>query len=276
MVVLRMNVGDGIIYWLVGRGTHHGETAKSGSRETVAIHAVLIGLIAGLLAVVEGDKEAKIETILFYALLSLFPLGALFAIQWLPRRRNSQEYAYDWSTVMMARWSLLGFAVLVGFVCYRAAIVGLPTQARQVPLSVSDPEDYTWKESYPDVGIQEKDAGVSAYVSFQPWKYDATGVPDPLILKVTLATETARSWQVGWVDGLQGDRKANKPKPVDFEEGEVGGEKWVWWHGLDVHAKYMLRVRLHQRNDVVSRQELKAKIRKDRYGVVKVIAYYPR
>jgi len=137
---------------------------------------------------------------------------------------------------------------------------------------VEGPEDYRWQNTYPDVDIKKGDLGIRCFVPFQPNKYSRP-IPDPLILKVVLSNEIAKSWQIGWVHGFEkaGDRW--KPRPLDNRETKNRSAVYLWWHSLAQNKMYRLDVRLHQHASGVSREQVKAKIKNDPQGVVKVVTY---
>lgn len=137
---------------------------------------------------------------------------------------------------------------------------------------VTGVEDYRWQNSYPDVGIAKGDLGIRYFAPLRVSKHTHF-LPDPLILKVVLSNKIAKSWQIGWVHGFEKAGDGWKPRPLDNQETKDQSAVYLWWHRLEPNKIYRLDIRLHQRTNGVSREQVKERIKNDPPGMLKVIVY---
>lgn len=247
--VLRVAFGN----WFWKPKLKDGDAAKCGIGAVISLQTAMIAEVIALIGYVyaKQDSPPQWRVAISYLALSVLPLIGMFLIYVLRSNTTKNAPAFDRSTIMFTRCSLIVSLMVIAIVtaAYRWQL--LPGQnVRRIPLDVFHAEQSTFRgsrEAPDDVlnrEIKQHDGKIVISVSLCPWKFARTSVPEIVQIEVFLAPDVAASWRFVDVTGKELDGRICQRQPI--MSGSEPYKKRIDWSELDVKRGYVMNLILHQ------------------------------
>lgn len=251
--------------------------STSGAQYVAAVQTALLTTVAGLLVYLRGDSEPDSQVLVVYTSLSLLLLSgfaAVSVINWL--KDEKKHHAFDRGAVVLARWSLVIWSLLVGGVTYGYWNKLLPGQrVDDVRLVVAEVRSYSFKNDDATFNIKTGDPGADLVVPIPASKLGPRPYMNPLKVEVSFSPRVADQWQLVEAfedEEVPGGAGADEPEGPPMLKTGKGPPYVIGWTGLKQGKDYVLVLRLRSKTDSPNLQELRDTINKEDIGIT-VTAY---
>jgi hypothetical protein len=267
-------------YWLFGIGfRHHDGGGHHAIDALMAMETAFLTAAAGLVLYIQADAEPRFNIWVAYVMVSFVPLLIMFGIMRIRTDANTQDHAFDRSTIMMARLCLSVSLVLLIAISFAYANEQLPGQkTTQAALPIVGAEESAFQESRENKGVRKGDPKIVVFFTVTADVFRTKQIPARMVIDIKLADQLKGAWRITGVQGFAGGADSTSltdPSPrMDDDPDYPPHQKRVYWNFLDSQKRYTLRVTLQQQRETIGPTELKNRITENLNGPVVAVAYY--
>lgn len=194
-----------------------GDNAKHGIAEVIALQTILITVALALLVYIQKDAAPRKWVSVIYICLSLIPIAGMIVMSILRSRARSRMLAFDRSTIMFTRCTIILSLVTIIFMSIAYWNKLLPGQ--ELPKRFLPVENVRLLKSEEKTDLDS--IGVVVEVPINRSSYNA-GIPSSLRLRITLMESFAKKW-----DFFKEPRLWQRSFPNGKYELVIPGPYWV-------------------------------------------------